>query len=737
MHFAKLYAAAAKDLPEEWQPYLISYKALKKCIGSIVKELEGRGLSVELLKELRERSAQQPAVLGSSHEHLTATALPPARSELPLVAHAAGRAGPRISEYQQVLVDTDRQKLLYTFSDSSHPCLVVIVSDPPDALSADHTPPSTAPASPTLSACAPAPSEECGSLVEGAISEVHLAHVLAERLDAFRMTGAEERRPFASDGASKGTTVTILEFPSTRAAGRLLDSNSEAAERMQLSSAVEEIREDLDQEEGERREADEHFAGDSAVAGCSPAAPPEPAVYAPARVVSERPSARAHTPGWATGTKRPKFGSPKPSDESPKNPSHTGLRVNCAFAADLTSLQTEARATSPTCVASRAVFRSVWKRRPSRRVYATIYADDGQTVKITRTRRTDRGHFAGGQGDRTGVDPVYMSCASLLIAAESCDGSVDVTVSSPTQAAAGGTRAMKVTLRTDVDFFTMIISAITRLGEFQTAIKERYEQRIRNIADLVATAANPQHLHTSAFGFGRTPSDMYTWREIMATFVAEEIWFDESMAVMRCDTAKLEKCQSRLGKWERLASERCFPKLKLQKSRVAFAEFLGLNRDLLAMKQFRELNKMAIGKILKKHDKRTLLTCRAGYEGLLGQYSFIHDSLTQALCYAVATHLLTIVPQPQDYNCPVCMSISWKPIRLKCGHVFCVRCLIKAQRCNMTNCPLCRRSGSVAQATADNLDVPLMNLLRLYFPKEIKEKRKENAKELVELGRFF
>jgi len=734
MHFAKLYAAAAKDLPEEWQPYLISYKALKKCIGSIVKELEGRGLSVELLKELRERSAQQPAVLGSQgHSTTTASsaAQPPERSDLPLVAHVPERAGLRISEYQQVLVDTDRQKLLYTFSDSSHPCLVVIVNDPPDALSADHTPPSTAPASPTLSACAPAPSEECGCL-ENTISEVHLAHVLADRLDKLRMTGAEERRPFMADSVPKGTTVTILEFPTSRTAEKLFDS--EATESIQL----EEVLEDHQPEEGEQPETEEHLPGDgTAAAGCSSAALPEPAVYPPVRVVSERPSGRTHAPGWATATMRTKFGSPKSSDELTRGAGHTGLCVNCAFAADRASLQATARTTSPTCVASRAIYRSVRKRRPSRRVYATIYADDGQTVKITRTRRADRGRFAGGPGDRTGADPVYMSGASLLISAESCDRPVDVKVSSPNQAATRRTRAMKVTLRTDVDFFTMIISAITRLGEFQAAIKERYEKRIRNIADLVATAANPQNGHTSTFGFGRAPSDMYTWREIMATFAAEEIWFDESMAVIRCDTAKLEKCQSRLGKWERLASERCFPKLKLQKSRVAFGEFLRLNRDLLAMKQFRELNKMAIGKILKKHDKRTLLTCRAGYEGLLAQYSFIHDSLTQALCYAVATHLLTIVPQPQDYNCPVCMSISWKPIRLKCGHVFCVRCLIKAQRRNMTNCPLCRRSGSVAQATADNLDVPLMNLLRLYFPKEIKEKRKENAKELVELGRFF
>ncbi|KAG0310019.1 hypothetical protein BGZ97_012858 [Linnemannia gamsii] len=75
------------------------------------------------------------------------------------------------------------------------------------------------------------------------------------------------------------------------------------------------------------------------------------------------------------------------------------------------------------------------------------------------------------------------------------------------------------------------------------------------------------------------------------------------------------------------------------------------------------------------------------------------------------------------------MSVAWKPIRLNCKHVFCVRCLIKAQRKRMVHCPVCRQTNSVQQADASNLDVSMMNFLKLYFPKEIKEKRKESSKE--------
>jgi hypothetical protein len=57
-----------------------------------------------------------------------------------------------------------------------------------------------------------------------------------------------------------------------------------------------------------------------------------------------------------------------------------------------------------------------------------------------------------------------------------------------------------------------------------------------------------------------------------------------------------------------------------------------------------------------------------------------------------------------------------------------VRCLIKAQKQHITNCPLCRQP-TIMSATAHHLDATLQHFLKLYFPKEIKEKRLENERE--------
>ncbi|CAG8633909.1 10253_t:CDS:2, partial [Gigaspora margarita] len=61
----------------------------------------------------------------------------------------------------------------------------------------------------------------------------------------------------------------------------------------------------------------------------------------------------------------------------------------------------------------------------------------------------------------------------------------------------------------------------------------------------------------------------------------------------------------------------------------------------------------------------------------------------------VKEQLTTIIPQIDDYNCPICLNIAWKPIRLCCSHVFCVRCLVKSVRKGMRNCPICRTKDAI------------------------------------------
>jgi hypothetical protein len=51
----------------------------------------------------------------------------------------------------------------------------------------------------------------------------------------------------------------------------------------------------------------------------------------------------------------------------------------------------------------------------------------------------------------------------------------------------------------------------------------------------------------------------------------------------------------------------------------------------------------------------------------------------------------------------------------------------------MYDCPICRQEHAVGNADAHNLDQTLQSFMLLYFPKEIKEKRKENELEQANL----
>jgi len=103
-------------------------------------------------------------------------------------------------------------------------------------------------------------------------------------------------------------------------------------------------------------------------------------------------------------------------------------------------------------------------------------------------------------------------------------------------------------------------------------------------------------------------------------------------------------------------------------------------------------------------------------------------SLPRLLVQAIGEVLLPIIPQVDDYACLICTSIAFKPIRLTCGHLFCVRCLVKMQKRGSGDCPMCR-APTVLTADRTNLDWALLNFMKDWFPEESREKLVSNGRE--------
>ncbi|KAI5304832.1 hypothetical protein KEM55_009254 [Ascosphaera atra] len=144
--------------------------------------------------------------------------------------------------------------------------------------------------------------------------------------------------------------------------------------------------------------------------------------------------------------------------------------------------------------------------------------------------------------------------------------------------------------------------------------------------------------------------------------------------------------------------------------------------------KFQELNEVALKKILKKFDKHTALHARPVFlDNYVPTGVFDPQETAQNVCCVISNELLSVVPQLNDYLCPICFTIAFKPVRLRCGHVFCIRCLVVMQRAEQSHCALCR-DESVKCATGENFDHELEAFLLRHFPKEAKAKLRENQR---------
>ncbi len=278
-----------------------------------------------------------------------------------------------------------------------------------------------------------------------------------------------------------------------------------------------------------------------------------------------------------------------------------------------------------------------------------------------------------------------------------------------------------VLLHQDAKFFQMLYEEIEALNNFTDEQESEIITCVEKIGSIVAKTSSPE----------AKKSDLYVWRKIFQIYTESQIFFstiERSAGVLSNTVSKI-----RYGKFlEEIEKQKLVTRFKRKESLEAFMEFKELNESMLKVSNFQALNIMAISKILKKFDKRTHFKTKQLFPELMEQsekIDILQSSMGRDICSIVTNRLLNIVPQVDDYLCPICCSVAYKPIRLDCGHTFCVRCLVKLQRKGEDRCPLCRKDV-VLKADENNLDVSQMEYLKMYFPKEVKKKQAENEKEI-------
>ncbi|KAF7721850.1 hypothetical protein EC973_004058 [Apophysomyces ossiformis] len=84
--------------------------------------------------------------------------------------------------------------------------------------------------------------------------------------------------------------------------------------------------------------------------------------------------------------------------------------------------------------------------------------------------------------------------------------------------------------------------------------------------------------------------------------------------------------------------------------------------------------------------------------------------------------LRTSLPQSEDYCCPICLTLLYKPATLEpCHHSLCHDCFdLLEKHDSKPSCPVCR-----TVVTAVRPDQALTNLIELYFPQEVQQSARD------------
>lgn len=282
---------------------------------------------------------------------------------------------------------------------------------------------------------------------------------------------------------------------------------------------------------------------------------------------------------------------------------------------------------------------------------------------------------------------------------------------------------LEIVLNSDSKFFGMLNEELESLDVFKRRQQDKLMNEVDVVRDQLVTLASPEKYRKG---------DLYKWRELFRLYLDSEVFFRYNETSSKHSERNVDQVKKNFDSFIANAQKTgILTSFRHKKSLRAFEQFVHINTHLLKVLQFQSINTTALRKILKKFDKQTSLGIRDEFPKLISNdHVFMTGaSIAQSVCYVIQSSILELVPQLEDYTCPICLSIAYKPIKLQCGHLFCVRCLVKMKQQSKSDCPICRLHNAVLEADGSNLDEKALQLMKRYFPNEVRLKLKERDQE--------
>ncbi|OCK84381.1 RING-14 protein-like protein [Lepidopterella palustris CBS 459.81] len=289
------------------------------------------------------------------------------------------------------------------------------------------------------------------------------------------------------------------------------------------------------------------------------------------------------------------------------------------------------------------------------------------------------------------------------------------TISSERETGSRSIRMIEVPLTSDTEFFETLSNELSGIASLQAREEKKLHQMVSELSKTITKLTEPDR--------SSNRKDIEKWRAVFQAYVEANIFF--ATGELDHGAHDVAKAEANLLKFSQVIAEKGLATdFKNKEGLSALTQFININREMLQMLRFQEINYTAMVKILKKFDKRTALGVRAEFPKRF-EFPMFSENTAKSVCTQLSKDILSTVPQLDDYLCPLCFEIKWRPVKLRCSHIFCIRCLIRMQKDEQDHCPLCR-SKVVMEACAENLDDDLAAYLKKWFPKEVKAKQKMN-----------
>ncbi|KAH0541546.1 hypothetical protein FGG08_003958 [Glutinoglossum americanum] len=286
-------------------------------------------------------------------------------------------------------------------------------------------------------------------------------------------------------------------------------------------------------------------------------------------------------------------------------------------------------------------------------------------------------------------------------------------------------KTVEIPVRGGTIFFRTLAGHAFALHMLQHQQIHKTEERMARLNHSLARVTTPRRLSGKK-------SDLDVWRKVLKLFLDANI-LNTGADGTTGSNSQLTPVQRLMGLQNHIAKARLSANFRCEGSRPLLIELFEVLINNLQFQSFLAYQHQAVVQVLEKFENNTNVSVRLPFLQFL-KLDYSSDGVRPFLNTVGSlflSEIVSVVPQLEDYSCPVCTDIAFMPIRLACGHVFCIRCMVKLQRCKAVRCPICRQD-TVMIADADNICGERQRFFKTFFPTEVKRKRRADEKELVD-----